>query len=220
MKIASLDFETTGLVDPDPVSVAVVHIESGMEPVTALYTLVKPRKPIEPTATRVHGITEDMVADARPWLEVVRDVVAAIDGCDAIVCHNSPYDVPILIGACRDAGLTLPTDRILCTLVLSRHVWGAMGGNKLDDVSARLGVNLTNAHNAEADATAAGLIFEPLLDHIRGDSEAPSLDDLAAWTIERGAAQEKALRLKFNKRGPLFWAGLRESIAALPVGSA
>lgn len=220
MKIASLDFETTGLVDPDPVSVAVVHIEDGAAPATALYTLVKPRKPIEATAARVHGITEDMVAGERPWLEVVRDVVAAIEGCDAIVCHNSPYDVPILIGACRDAGLTLPTNRILCTLVLSRHVWGAMGGNKLDDVSARLGVSLTNAHNAEADATAAGLILAPLLDHIRGDSEAPSLDELSAWTVKRGAAQEDALRRKFNKRGPLFWLGLHESIAALAGGAA
>ena len=213
--LASLDFETTGLVDADPVSVAVVRIERGHDPVTVLYTLVRPRKPIEARAMSIHGITEAMVADARPWLEVVADVVAAMDGCAAIVCHNSPYDVPILLGACREVGLSLPTDRVLCTLVLSRHLWGLSGGTRLTEVSERLGVTLTNAHNAEADATAAGRILGPLIRRVAGDEDPPTLDGLTAWTAEQGAEQEAALCARHRRPNPKFWEGLSAALASL-----
>lgn len=217
MWLASLDFETTGLVNPDPVSVAVVRIERGHDPVTVLYTLVKPSKPIEAVAMSIHGITEAMVADARPWLEVVADVVTAMEGCAAIVCHNSPYDVPILLGACREVGFALPTDRILCTLVLSRHLWGLSGGNKLDDVSARLGISLTNAHNAEADATATGRILGPLIRRVAGDDDPPTLDGLTAWTAEHGAEQEAALCARHRRPNPKFWEGLPAALATLAL---
>lgn len=202
--LASLDFETTGLDGPEPVSVAIIRTEKGHAPVKVLSMLIKPTKPIEAKAQSIHGITAEMVADARPWPDAAADIVAALDGCDAIVCHNSPFDMPILLDGCERAGIVLPDLRVLCTLVLARELWG-MFGNTLVEVAGRLNVSLVNAHNAEADATAAALILRPLLRLIAGDEPVPSLDALAIWTAEKGAEHEAFMCERFRKRNTNTW---------------
>ena len=61
-----LDCETTGLGDAEVVEIAVIDSQKQ----TLLNTLVRPSVPIPTEATAIHGITDEMVADAPTFPEI------------------------------------------------------------------------------------------------------------------------------------------------------
>ncbi|MFE0007194.1 3'-5' exonuclease [Streptomyces erythrochromogenes] len=88
-----LDVETTGLLSEDRViEVAAVDAHDGS---VLIDTLVHPGPgiTIPAGATRVHGITDSMVADARAWSAVLPEVLAAV-GERVVLAYNSDFDAP------------------------------------------------------------------------------------------------------------------------------
>lgn len=87
-----LDTETTGLDDDaEIVEIAVVDAAGTLE----FSALVKPSKPIPEAASAVHGITDEMVATARPWREVwsvVHSLVGAYSLPVPVLAYNSDFD--------------------------------------------------------------------------------------------------------------------------------
>ena len=89
---AILDTETTGLdADSEVIEVAVLAPDG-----TALLdTLVRPRGRVPPDATAIHGITEDMVADAPQYADVRRELAQALDG-RTVISYNAAFDSRLL----------------------------------------------------------------------------------------------------------------------------
>lgn len=88
-----LDCETTGLgSDAEICQLAIINSKGE----TLLDTLVKPVKPIPEDATRIHGITNEMVANAKefPFLFVSQ----LLKGQNVII-YNADYDVKMLYQA-------------------------------------------------------------------------------------------------------------------------
>jgi len=87
-----LDTETTGLgTNAEIVSISVIdHTGAAL-----VDTLVKPARPIPADATRIHGITDEMVKDAPTWTAVRGRVISAIGDNDLII-YNRDYDVRIM----------------------------------------------------------------------------------------------------------------------------
>lgn len=98
-----LDTETTGL-DRDrrdeACQIAIVDHTGAV----LLDTLVRPTLPIDPGAAAVHGITDEMVKDAPPFLEVWPLVQAALQD-RTLTIYNWQYDVGILHNMLMRAGL-------------------------------------------------------------------------------------------------------------------
>ncbi|MEX5711619.1 3'-5' exonuclease [Parafrankia sp. FMc6] len=92
--VAVVDLEGNGQQPPDLVELAVVPITAGVigKPVT---WLVRPQTPITGFARRIHGITNEMVADAPVFADIEKDVRTALEGV-AIVAHNAPVDLGVL----------------------------------------------------------------------------------------------------------------------------
>ena len=82
-----LDTETTGLQAGEIVSIAIIDNHGE----TLLNTLVKPKNPIPADATRIHGITDEMVRDAPNWPEIARIVELKTQGKNVVV-YNAVYD--------------------------------------------------------------------------------------------------------------------------------
>lgn len=165
LRVAIIDFETTG-VDPltcDPVQVAVVHLTlgSGEAPVVAYSSLIRPLGPIPAGATAVHGITDEMVVDAPTMAEVGAQLAEVCAG-RVVGAFNLPYDWPILKRCVEAAGLVAPEMSGLDPLVWNRRMTHSWKG-KLNEICARLGVSLDNAHDASADALATAMVIEPML---------------------------------------------------------
>jgi exonuclease len=84
-----LDTETTGLSDDArivDIAVTTVHGE------VLLDTLVNPGGPIPPSATAIHGITDEMVAVAPTFAQVLPDLAAAVFGRRVLI-YNDAFDI-------------------------------------------------------------------------------------------------------------------------------
>ncbi len=89
-----VDVEGNGQRPPDLVELAVVPIAAGVlgEPVT---WLVRPETAITGFAQRIHGISNQMVAEAPAFADVEKDVRTALDAA-IVVAHNAPVDLGVL----------------------------------------------------------------------------------------------------------------------------
>jgi len=152
-----LDTETTGLGrDDEIIEIALLDHDGA-----ALADLrVKPRKPIPPAATRVHGIGPLEVADAPGWSEVQQDLCALLHG-RAIVIYNADFDLRMLMQTARIHGCPRPpAASAFCAMKLYAEWygdWNEFHGSyrwqRLGDAAQQMGLALpANLHAASADA--------------------------------------------------------------------
>lgn len=153
---AVLDFETTDIENPRPVQVAVVHVDLGDSPTLAYQTLVNPEAPISEEASRVHGLTQESVADAPTWAEVCPAVRGALRG-RVLAAYNLPFEARVL----SEVGVSLPFFGF-DPLVWAKHVDKYKRGKKLVDVCRRRGLDI-DAHDAAGDAMATARLMHGLL---------------------------------------------------------
>jgi len=156
--ITVIDFETTGVNKKacGVVQVAAVRFEKGR--VTDSHkTLVDPGIPIPFHATKVHGIRDADVRGAPSAEDALasKDMYRVCAG--AVFCaYNEEFDR----GIAERFALDLVPDYgpWIDPLVMVRYFAKKQGvkGNKLGEACARWGVELTDAHDALADATATG----------------------------------------------------------------
>jgi len=163
--IAILDVETTGL-DPyagDRVcEVAVLRCQTGDE-LDALQVLVNPQRPMDPRAYAVHGIDDEMLADAPPFDEVAADVLDVI--ADAVILgHNTPFDLGFIAAEMERAGRVLPPVVALDTLRLARRTF-RLRRYSLGPLAEALGVGIRGtAHRAMVDVLQTRAVFQRIVD--------------------------------------------------------
>ncbi|WP_238935395.1 exonuclease domain-containing protein [Saccharopolyspora spinosa] len=89
-----MDVEGNGQQPPDLVELAAVPIVDGIigEPKS---WLVRPDQPITHFAKRIHGITNEKVADSPVFAYIEADVLKALDA-SALIAHNAHVDVGVL----------------------------------------------------------------------------------------------------------------------------
>jgi DNA polymerase III epsilon subunit-like protein len=173
--LAVIDVESTGLDTSEAriVSIAVVHATIGLASGARLayHTLVNPGVPIPPETTRIHGITDAMVADAPPFATRMDEDVAdrVMDACDGrlVVAHNAPYEYRILRAELarkgRDPGASgFPAWPWLDTLVVRKATKTRGRPGRLAEIAAECGIAL-DAHGAAGDALTTALLVTPLL---------------------------------------------------------
>lgn len=122
-----LDTETTGLLAPEVVAVAVVASDSR----TLLNELVRPAKPIDPEASRITGIDAEAVRD-KPEFPVIADRLRqAIEG-RLVIIYNAPYDIEALRNTHLRYGLPdLPIDS-WCAMRWFARVYGDWNEKRRD----------------------------------------------------------------------------------------
>lgn len=82
-----LDTETTGLTEGEICQIAVVDTSGKVW----FDLLIKTRYPIPKAATMIHGITDDMVADAPTWKDFAPALESFLRGRN-VVSYNAIYD--------------------------------------------------------------------------------------------------------------------------------
>lgn len=89
--IVILDTETTGLWNAEIVEIAVID-RSGKP---LLNTLVKPKGSIPVGATEIHGITNEMVAEAPTWPEVWEQLHPILKD-KTVLIYNEEFDIRVM----------------------------------------------------------------------------------------------------------------------------
>jgi DNA polymerase-3 subunit epsilon len=171
-RLAVFDLETTGIdVETSRVVTAnVSRLDAAGEPLHRRDWLADPGVDIPEQATAVHGIsTEHARSEGRPAAEVVAEIVAelrsAFDEGYALVVYNAPYDLTLLHREAIRHGvepLSGPFP-VIDPLVIDKQVDRYRKGKRtLEAASGHYGVSLTDAHDAGADAIAAGRVAQSI----------------------------------------------------------
>jgi len=202
MKIAIIDFETTGLdtstCEPLQVAVSIFDFDAPeAEPSIVYSSFIKNTLPIPAAASAIHGIHDRDLLDAPSVETVTRELLAAI-GDLPIAAYNLPYDGAILE---RMAGKRLPWS--LCVLVAMREIDRYKPGKSLSECCARRGIAVEDAHDARADV----LMTVKLLQHIRKRlCVLESVEDLYRYSQTHGEAQEQRLATFLRSKGKRMYA--------------
>jgi DNA polymerase-3 subunit epsilon len=159
----ALDLETTGLDAGRDAAVAVAVVPfRGGAPIGGYETLVNPGRPIPAASTRIHRITDEMVAAAPPLGEVL-DEIEAVCGQHVIVGHGVAFDLAILERARRAHRRPPFPNTALCTMRLAAALHPGWADVTLEALAARLGVPVVGRHTARGDALVAGGMMLGLL---------------------------------------------------------
>ncbi len=192
-KLATFDLETTGI---DVRSSRIVTANLSVlgpdgDVIERQDWLADPGIEIPPQASAVHGIsTETARSKGRPAVEVVTEVVREVgkvlESGLALTVFNAPYDLTLLNFEARRHGIAPIADPkpVIDPLVIDREMDRFRKGKRTLEVSAAIyGVTLSDAHDAGADAIAAGRIAQKFAKTF------PELEGLTALELhERQAA--------------------------------
>lgn len=86
-----------------------------------------PRRAIQPGATKVHHITDDMVADEPYFEDIADEILTFIEGTDVLIAHNMGFDGPFLASELgRISKDIVGTPVLFCTMENGR--WATASG--------------------------------------------------------------------------------------------
>lgn len=157
-----LDTETTGMNQLGAHYEGHGIIEIGaVELVNRRYTgnnfhiYINPNRPVDPDAIKVHGITDEMLADKPEFKAVAQEFLDYIKGAELLI-HNAPFDVGFMDYEFRKLGLNVKTADICVvtdTLQMARQMYPGKR-NSLDALCDRLGIDNSKRtlHGALLDA--------------------------------------------------------------------
>jgi len=183
MRFIAFDLETTGTlpgVDQIVEIGAVTFNEEGV-PETIFATLINPGIPMPEAASRVNGITDDMLV-GKPSITDVLDAFAEYCGDTPLVAHNAAFDAQFLIADIKKYETSAPGGVILDTLPIAKKVYPGLANYKLGTLVQHLGIQSTNFHRAEEDAAYCGQVFYKMLERLSPNGVRPTLATLVSLT--------------------------------------
>ena len=209
MRQIFVDTETTGL-DPQAgdriVEFGCIEMVNRRLTGRTLHRYLNPGRSSHPDALRVHGLTDEFLADKPRFEDVVAELLEFVRDAELII-HNAGFDVGFFDAELTRAGRPplASVARITDSLVMARDLYPGKA-NSLDALCRRLEVDNSNRtlHGALLDA---GLLAEVYIRMTRGqdslvidsgDGHGPALaahaDDLSAYPLTVLAASREELQ--------------------------
>jgi len=189
MRQIFLDTETTGLSADSGdriIEIGCVEMLNRRLSGNNLHFYLNPERSSHPDAVRVHGLTDDFLADKPLFAAVADDLLAYLKDAEIII-HNAAFDIGFLNAELARLGRGKITDcvaEVTDSLLMAREMFPGKA-NSLDALCKRLEVDNSNRalHGALLDA---GLLAEVYIRLTRGQ------DSLVIDATDEGRA-EKAL---------------------------
>jgi DNA polymerase III subunit epsilon len=186
MRQIFLDTETTGL-SPDNgdrlIEIGCLEMVNRRLTGKHLHLYVNPERPSSEEAVKVHGITDEFLADKPRFADVVGQLITYVAGAEVII-HNASFDVGFLdaeLKRLKREGFRKHVAKVTDSLLMAREMFPGKS-NSLDALCRRLEVDNSNRtlHGALLDA---GLLAEVYIRMTRGQD---------SLVIDAGAAAAAA----------------------------
>src|SRR4051812_45906087 len=122
MRFIAFDLETTGFLPgvDQIVEIGAVRFIDG-QPESLFSTLVSPGRSMPEAASRVNGITDDMLV-GKPTVDQVLPAFAEFCGDDILVAHNAAFDHQFLAADITKHETAAPSGIVLCTCNMAKKV--------------------------------------------------------------------------------------------------
>jgi DNA polymerase-3 subunit epsilon len=184
MRQIFLDTETTGL-SPESgdriIEIGCVEMDNRRLSGRTLHFYLNPERRNHEDAVKIHGLTDEFLADKPLFAAVVDELLAFVDGAEIII-HNAGFDVGFLneeLGRLGRPAFAGCVAQVTDSLAMAREMFPGKA-NSLDALCRRLEVDNSNRalHGALLDA---GLLAEVYIRLTRGqDSLVIDAGDMSA----------------------------------------
>jgi DNA polymerase III subunit epsilon len=183
MRFIAFDLETTGTLPNVDRIVEIGAIRWVDGEIDATYsTLVNPQMPISEGASRVNGITDEMVREF-PVIEKLLPSFADFCGDDLLVAHNAAFDYQFLLADVKKFETPAPRGLVIDTYTMSKKIFPGLANYKLGTLVQHLNISATEFHRAEADAGYCGRLFMEICHRVAGmPGLLPPMTNLIALT--------------------------------------
>jgi DNA polymerase-3 subunit epsilon len=202
--LAFFDLETTGLkIGGDRiVEIAILKLLPNGEKIH-YHRRLNPEIPIPEAISKIHGITNEMVANEPSFEDVAGEIFLFLEDCDFAGYNSNYFDIPFLVEEFLRVGVEFELDGRRFV-----DVQAIFHKNEPRDLKAAYRFycqkDLTNAHSAEADITAT---YEILLAQLERypDTIKPDVDFLHRYTAKNNKSVDLAGRIVYNEKNiPVF----------------
>ena len=186
MRQIFLDTETTGLSADSGdriIEIGCVELANRRFSGRNLHFYLNPQRPSHEDALKVHGLTDEFLADKPLFAAVVDELLAYVAGAEIII-HNAAFDIGFLNAELRRLGrpaFETHVAQITDTLLMAREMFPGKS-NSLDALCKRLEVDNSSRelHGALLDA---GLLGEVYIRMTRGQ-DSLVIDETESVTTE------------------------------------
>ena len=188
------DIESTGLNIPHDSIIELSFVKVFPDGTDAIKTWkIKPwdyenkcQRPIDPAASKVNGVTDDMVANCPTFYEVSDEIAEWLKDSDLAGFNSTKFDLPMLAEEFERvalAGKELDVDLHSPKMVDVQNIYHAMEPRNLKAAYRFYcgGEDFENAHTAEADTIATYEVLKGQLDKYQGTLK-NNIDALSAYS--------------------------------------
>lgn len=130
------------------------------------YTLIQASRPLEEEATRVHGITDALLAAEGKTASEAFPAFMEFIGSHTLVGHNVGFDVAFVNAHLKRLGLPLLANPTIDTLGIAKR-YLILPSYSLGKVAQYLRVPQTEAHRAKADVETTRLVLLKLFERAK-----------------------------------------------------
>jgi len=196
--IAFFDLETTGINVASDRIIEISIVKVSPEGDEEWYTKrINPEMPISPSASEVHGISDEDVKDEPTFTDIARDLAKFLEGCDLAGYNAIKFDIPVLAEEFLRAEVDFDLRK-------RKYIDVQVIFHKMEQRTLSAAYkfycdkSLENAHSAEADTAATYEILKAQLD--RYDNLSNDIDKLSEFSSYNKHA-DLAGRIVFDKDG-------------------
>lgn len=171
-KYTVLDFETTGLKNPRPVSCCIMVYENNKR-VHYDYFECNPEAEIDPFAFKVHHIPQERVDQLQPFSAFWERVRPYLEN-HIIVGHNAlKYDIKdVLHGTLFNYDIPIPTLEVVDTMLVAKNIMKIVTDDKkhnLESCCRYFNIPIDNHHHAAYDVYMTQRIFAHEYNELKGE---------------------------------------------------
>lgn len=157
------DVETTGLsaVYNTVIELAAVKVKDG-EIIDRFESFANPHHRLSATTINLTGITDDMVQNAPETSEVFQRFHDWAQDA-VLVAHNASFDMGFLNVGYKNIGIGKAKNPVIDTLELGRFLYPELKNHRLNTLTKKFDIELTQHHRAIYDAEATGYLLLKML---------------------------------------------------------
>ncbi|SME97273.1 3'-5' exonuclease [Pseudobacteriovorax antillogorgiicola] len=161
-RLVVFDFETTGLDSYKDriIEIGGLVVENG-KAVDEFSTLIKPDIPLPTTASKITGITEEMLADQPSIEDELPKFLKFIEG-SILVAHNAEFDMAFLRNTCERLGYQIQWPSF-CTLKLARALLPDLESKNLDTLAQHYQLSFEARHRSIGDCKVTSAVLQSFL---------------------------------------------------------
>lgn len=179
--IIFFDLETTGVDFQSDRIVEISYIKVEPNQNRESRTIrVNPEMPIPASATAIHHITDEMVAECQTFKQIAKELQRTFTGCDIGGYNHVKFDLPLLMEEFLRAGIS-DFDISNARLIDVQTIYHKLSPRTLSAAYKQyIGKELEGAHGASADTEATLDVLEAMLD-AHSDVLENDMDSLAKF---------------------------------------